>query len=50
MVSPVTTILVGCAITRYLLGNTTPRDASGNGRVYRDDLAPELQNEAPRGR
>jgi hypothetical protein len=41
----VTTILLGCAITRYLLGDTATRDASGNDRVYRDDLAAELQND-----
>ena len=40
-----TTILLGCAITRYLVGDTAPRDAGGNGRVYRDDPAPELQND-----
>jgi hypothetical protein len=28
----VTTILLGCAITSYLLGDTAPTDASSNGR------------------
>ncbi len=39
------TILLGCAITRYLLGGSAAPDSTSNGRVRRDDLTPELRDD-----
>jgi uncharacterized membrane protein len=39
------TALFGCAIARYLLGDSASRDATANGRVFHDDLAPELRDD-----
>jgi uncharacterized membrane protein len=39
------TVLLACAIARYLLGDAPARDGTGNGRVYREDLARELRDD-----
>lgn len=33
------TVLLGCAIARYLVGGPLPEDSTADARVYRDDLA-----------
>ena len=39
------TALFGCAIARYLLGDPATRDATANGRVFHEDLTPELRDD-----